>query len=50
MASIRQQPPGDDEVFAVDLPPGRYGFLCFVEFPEGGTHAFRGMNSEFRVR
>ena len=50
VASIARQRPSDDEVFAVDLPPGKYGFLCFTEFPEGGTHALRGMSSQFVVR
>jgi hypothetical protein len=50
VALLSVQAPGTDEVFAADLPPGKYGFLCFLEAPEGGNHALRGMSSEFVVR
>lgn len=37
-------------VFAVDLPAGRYGFICFLTDSDGMSHALKGMNSELRVR
>ena len=43
--------PGDsveaDE--AIDLTPGRYAYVCFVESPDGQPHAFLGMSGEFTV-
>lgn len=41
---------GEAGSFAVDLAPGRYGFLCFLQEPgDTVSHALKGMNSEFRV-
>lgn len=52
VASIAQTarlPAGASGGFAVDLGPGRYAFLCFVEAPDGTPHALKGMAWEFRV-
>ncbi|MGH9263326.1 MAG: hypothetical protein ACRD1D_01410 [Acidimicrobiales bacterium] len=50
LAQVPERPPGSRDIFAVDLEPGRYGFVCFVRDAEGVSHAFKGMTSEFRVR
>lgn len=49
VVSLGARPPGGTGTFAVDLDPGRYGFVCFVEDPDGAQHAVKGMSSEFRV-
>lgn len=49
VAQVMDRPPGTRAAFAVDLAPGRYALLCFVRFPDGTTHAFQGMATEFRV-
>jgi hypothetical protein len=41
--------PGEDGVFAADLAPGRYGFICFLKDPDGVAYAFKGMSSVFAV-
>ncbi len=42
--------PGDSGMFAVDLAAGRrYGVICFLEDPDGQTHAVKGMLDEFRA-
>ena len=41
--------PGDSGIFAADLAPGRYGFLCFLDDGDGTTHALKGMNSDLFV-
>ena len=41
--------PGEPSSFAVDLPPGRYGMICFLTDADGQTYAQKGMSSEFRV-
>lgn len=33
----------------VDLPPGTYTVVCFVDVPEGVPHVMRGMVIEFEV-
>lgn len=49
VAAIKARPPGTTTSFAVDLAPDRrYAMVCFVEDAEG-SHALRGMASEFRV-
>jgi hypothetical protein len=48
-AYIRPRPPGASGVFAVELGPGRYAFICFVEDADGEIHGVKGMNAEFRV-
>lgn len=47
-AILQLGPPGSG-TFAVDLAPGRYGLVCFLEDIEGERHALKGMSSEFRV-
>ena len=49
LARVPARPPGGGSRFAVDLPPGRYGLVCFVADPDGVLHALKGMNAEFRV-
>jgi hypothetical protein len=46
---LPRRKPGVPGTFAADLRPGRYGFVCFVEDPDGVNHALKGMNAEFRV-
>lgn len=41
--------PGDAGIFAADLAPGRYGFLCFLDDGDGTTHALKGMSSDLFV-
>ena len=42
--------PGEtSKPFEVDLTPGRYGYVCFIESPKGKPHAFLGMFGEFTV-
>lgn len=49
-AAIYDKAPGKGGTFAVDLVPGqRYAFVCFV-VDEGGSHALKGMSSEFRAK
>jgi hypothetical protein len=50
VVQIPERPPGSFNVFAADLAPGRYGFICFVKDADGVAHYLRGMSSEFRVR
>lgn len=48
-AYLRPRPPGATGVFAVELRPGRYAFICFLEDADGEIHGVKGMNEEFRV-
>lgn len=48
-AGLPDRQPGQDGAFVAHLMPGRrYGFICFV-IDAGGSHAARGMVSEFRA-
>jgi len=49
LAKLLPHLPGSHDTFAVELPPGRYGLVCFVTAPNGLSHAVKGMASEFRV-
>lgn len=49
LVAMRDRAPGSRGVFATELVPGRYGFLCFVRDPDGVDHAHKGMTSEFLV-
>lgn len=49
LASVPRRQPGRTGTFAVDLAPGRYGLICFVEDADGVQHAQKGMSSEFRL-
>ncbi len=49
VAILFNRRPGGDGVFAADLAPGRYGFICFLKDPDGVAHAFKGMSSVFTV-
>jgi len=40
---------GQTGAFAVDLPAGRYGIVCFLRGADGKSHALRGMNAEVQV-
>lgn len=48
-AQVPERPPGSRDIFAVDLLPGRYAFICFVRDAGGEPHALKGMSSEIRV-
>jgi hypothetical protein len=50
LAQVPERPPGSSDVFAADLVPGRYGFVCFVKDADGVSHSLKGMSSEIRVR
>lgn len=50
LAILARRQPGQSGTFAVDLAPGRYGFVCFVTDPDGVQHYFKGMTFEFEVR
>ena len=42
--------PGASEEVAIDLEPGRYGYICHEsEGTKGKAHFFRGMLGEFKV-
>lgn len=41
--------PGQSAQFTANLVPGRYGFACFVEAPDGEPHAIKGMFGEFTI-
>lgn len=49
LAAVPDTPPGGVGAVALDLAPGRYAFICFIE-SGGQSHALRGMASEFRVQ
>lgn len=49
LATIKARPPGTRTSFAAELAPGvRYAMVCFVDDAHG-SHALRGMSSEFRT-
>lgn len=51
LASTPPRRPGATGLFAVDLKPGRYAFLCTLLDSEDDTsHALKGMATEFRVK
>jgi hypothetical protein len=50
LAGVPVLRPGDTDTFAVDFAPSRYALVCFRVDPDGGSHALKGMASEFRVR
>jgi uncharacterized cupredoxin-like copper-binding protein len=50
LAYLHPLGPGASDAIAVDLGPGRYAMVCFIEGRDGTAHALKGMNSEFRVR
>jgi hypothetical protein len=50
LAQVTPRPPGSSDSVAVELKPGRYGFVCFVKDPDGIAHSLKGMSSEFHVR
>lgn len=47
--TVPAREPGGSASFAVDLTPGRYGLLCFVEADDGAQHHEKGMVSQFKV-
>ena len=49
LVTLRDRKPGSNGIFAADLDPGRYAFICFISDPDGVSHALKGMASEFRV-
>lgn len=50
LADLPAREPGKETVFAVDLPPGRYGLVCFQKGADDESHAANGENAEFTVR
>lgn len=50
LADLPARTAGEETVFALDLPPGRYGLVCFEEGPGDASHAETGENVEFTVR
>jgi uncharacterized cupredoxin-like copper-binding protein len=48
-ASTGHVGPGEDIFLNVDLEPGSYGMVCFIEGADGKPHAFQGMVAEFTV-
>jgi hypothetical protein len=48
--NLPRQAPGSTAVFALDLAPGRYGLVCFVDDPDGASHAAKGMTAIVTVR
>jgi len=50
LASVLPRPPGRRAAFAAELLPGkRYALICSIVDPDGESHAFKGMASEFRT-
>ncbi|MFN2606560.1 MAG: hypothetical protein ABR511_01500 [Acidimicrobiales bacterium] len=49
VAVLADRSPGQQGIFAADLTPGRYGFICYLEDPDGRQHVFKGMSSELSV-
>ena len=49
VVSLPTRAPGRSGTFALDLDPGRYGFVCFVEDADGQQHVHKGMSAEFEV-
>ena len=49
VARLSPKAPGRWGALAVDLVPGRYAMVCFVQDPDGAQHAKKGMNTEFRI-
>lgn len=49
LAYLPPRPPGGRGSFALDLEPGRYALLCFIEDADGISHALKGMALELRV-
>lgn len=48
-AKVPTRQPGSRDIFAVELPAGRYGLVCFVTAADGVSHALKGMASELLV-
>lgn len=48
--NLPRQGPGSTAVFALDLAPGRYGLICFLDDPDGTSHAGKGMTAIITVR
>ncbi len=47
---IKTVKPGEtSDPMEVELEPGRYGYVCFIEAKDGTPHAFLGMSGEFTV-
>lgn len=49
LATLTRRGPGSTGLFALDLRPGRYAFVCFVADPDGVGHHRKGMTSELVV-
>lgn len=49
VAKLPERASGERGTLAVDLAPGRYGLLCFVDGADGEKHALKGMHAEFTI-
>lgn len=49
LAVLATRRPGQDSYVALDLPPGRYGLVCFLKDADGTAYALKGMNGEVTV-
>ena len=50
IARMARRTPGQRGTFAVDLDPGRYAIICFVDDGRGDQHAQKGMSAQFSLR
>lgn len=49
VARVAPRASGRRGTFAVDLGPGRYAVVCFVQDGDGDQHAQKGMSAEFTI-
>lgn len=42
--------PGQTVRFNADMPPGNYGYACFIAAPDGQLHAYKGMAGRLTVK
>ena len=50
IARMAPRKPGQRGTFAVDLDPGRYAIICFIDDGQGDQHAQKGMSAQFTLR
>ncbi len=46
---IKTVKPGQSGETTIELAAGKYGYVCFIETPDGKPHALNGMYGEFTV-
>jgi hypothetical protein len=49
VVAVPPQAPGASGRFVMDLGPGRYAMICFIQDPDGQSHGAKGMAREFRI-